>query len=101
EEYQWTGNIRELKSVLTRLYISCENGIVRAENIGKILPGSLPGYGSGKRFGSLADQERELILAAYERHQGNISAVSRELNISRNKVYKKLKESWKEQFSRQ
>lgn len=42
---------------------------------------------------NIADREREIILEAFERHQGNISAVSRDLDISRNKVYKKLKEA--------
>jgi transcriptional regulator of acetoin/glycerol metabolism len=40
----------------------------------------------------LADQERGIVLTAYARHKGNISAAARELGISRNKVYKKLKE---------
>ncbi|MEW5721726.1 MAG: sigma-54-dependent Fis family transcriptional regulator [Thermodesulfobacteriota bacterium] len=94
EEYSWPGNIRELKAVMTRLYITCENGRVTAEDIRKILPETSLGNGGGRSVKSLADQERELILEAYHRNKGNISAVSRELNISRNKVYKKLKESW-------
>ena len=44
---------------------------------------------------SLADQELEIIRAAYERNNGNISAIERELDISRNTVYKKLKEARK------
>jgi transcriptional regulator of acetoin/glycerol metabolism len=49
---------------------------------------------------NLADQELEIIRAAYEQHNGNISAVSRELGISRNTVYKKLKEARKARSDR-
>ena len=48
----------------------------------------------------LATQEQRIILDAYERNGGNISAVSRELGISRNTVYKKLKESRKDRQTR-
>ena len=37
EVYSWPGNIRELKGLLTRLLITCENGTVCAEDIRKIL----------------------------------------------------------------
>jgi transcriptional regulator with PAS, ATPase and Fis domain len=42
-----------------------------------------------------ARQELQIIRAAYERNSGNISAIARELGISRNTVYKKLKEAGK------
>lgn len=91
--YEWPGNIRELKGLLTRVLIACESGIVSGEDIQKILvipPSSEISESSTK---NLATQEQGIILEAYERHSGNISAVSRELGISRNTVYKKLKES--------
>ena len=95
KEYPWPGNIRELNAVMTRLYITCENRLITADDLCKILPEAAFGSGGGPGVTRLADQERALILEAYRRNKGNISAVSRELNISRNKVYKKLKESWK------
>ena len=96
-EYSWPGNIRELKAVITRLFITCNQGRIGAGDVRSVLPEISPSAGSGENVKSLADQERELILEAYRRNKGNISAVSRELGISRNKVYKKLKESWTEQ----
>lgn len=47
------------------------------------------------RAKNLAGRELEIIRAAYKQHSGNISAVARELGISRNTVYKKLKEARK------
>ena len=48
---------------------------------------------------NLADQELQIIRVAYERNSGNISAIARELGISRNTVYKKLKEARKVRLS--
>ncbi len=91
EAYNWPGNIRELKGLLTRLLISCPNRKVLAEDVRSFLSAQDTEL-TGDQSKNLADHERDVILAAYERHQGNISAVSRDLGISRNKVYKKLKE---------
>ncbi len=95
EAYNWPGNIRELKGLLTRLLISCESGRVCAEDIQKILPVPPGGTAAEPQAKNLADQELQIIRAAYERNSGNISAIARELGISRNTVYKKLKEARK------
>jgi sigma-54 dependent transcriptional regulator, acetoin dehydrogenase operon transcriptional activator AcoR len=91
EAYSWPGNIRELKGFLTRLLISCPNRKVLAEDVQSLLSAQDTELACDQPK-NLADHERHIILAAYERHRGNISAVSRDLGISRNKVYKKLKE---------
>jgi transcriptional regulator of acetoin/glycerol metabolism len=95
EVYDWPGNIRELKGLLTRLLITCESGRVLAEDIQQVLAVPPAGTAAESQAKNLADQELEIIRAAYERHSGNISAIARELNISRNTVYKKLKEARK------
>ena len=89
--YNWPGNIRELKGLLTRLLISCPNRKVLAEDVQSLLSAQDTEL-TCEQPKNLADHECDIILSAYERHQGNISAVSRDLKISRNKVYKKLKE---------
>ncbi len=94
--YDWPGNIRELKGFLTRVLIACGGGIVTGEEVEKIL--NIPAPTGTARYSAndLAAQEQRIILDAYERNGGNISAVSRELGISRNTVYKKLKETRKD-----
>jgi len=95
EAYSWPGNIRELKGLLTRLLISCENGKADTEDVQKILA-ILPVEPAAEQSAkNMADHELEIIQAAYERNSGNISAIARarELDISRNTVYKKLKEA--------
>ena len=93
QAYHWPGNIRELKGLLTKLFIKYEKGMVGAEQVREMLPHHSRYPDRSTRKKDLSDHERDIIIAAYEKHQGNISAVSRALNISRNKVYKKLKEA--------
>ena len=95
EAYNWPGNIRELKGLLTRLFITCESGRVCAADIKKILPIPSVDTPAEPQAKNLADQELQIIRVAYERNGGNISAIARELGISRNTVYKKLKEARK------
>lgn len=91
--YAWPGNIRELRSFITRLAIDAEQGIIGEKDV-RVLLRRLPRKTSGRhQRKELADQVRGIVLDAYSRHKGNISAVARELGISRNKVYKKLKEA--------
>ncbi|UCD80012.1 MAG: sigma-54-dependent Fis family transcriptional regulator [Desulfobacterales bacterium] len=93
EAYSWPGNIRELKGLLTRLLITCESGKASAEDVQKILAVTAVDTAAEPQPKNLADQELAIIQAAYERNSGNISAIARELGISRNTVYKKLKEA--------
>ena len=86
---------RELKGLLTRLLITFESGRVCAEDIQKILSVPPADTAAETQTKNLADRELEIIRAAYERNSGNISAIARELGISRNTVYKKLKEARK------
>ena len=78
---------------MTRLLISCESGKAGAEDIQKILAVPPVEPAAEQSAKNLADRELEIIQASYERNSGNISAIARELNISRNTVYKKLKEA--------
>ncbi|MCF8131171.1 MAG: sigma 54-interacting transcriptional regulator, partial [Deltaproteobacteria bacterium] len=93
QAYGWPGNIRELKGFLTRLLIASRSGTVNVEEVEKILNISSSTEAAALPAKDLATQEQRIILEAYDRHGGNISAVSRELGISRNTVYKKLKET--------
>jgi len=93
EGYSWPGNIRELKGLLTRLLITCESGEAGADDVRKILAVPPLQNAAEPQTKNLADRELEIIRTAYERNSGNITAIARELGISRNTVYKKLKEA--------
>ena len=91
--YGWPGNIRELRSFLIRLAIDASDGLIGPERVRELLDRRMSKADGRERPASLRDRQRDIVLAAYERHKGNVSAVARELGISRNSVYKRLKEA--------
>jgi len=88
-QYQWPGNIRELKNVVERAVILCAGEMVTEEH--------LPALGGGRQVETaggiplalpeegidLEEVERTLIARALERFGGNQSRAARYLNISR------------------
>jgi transcriptional regulator of acetoin/glycerol metabolism len=98
-QHPWPGNIRQLHNVLrtalaladgapiSELHLtqdfmdeieSCERTEARYE---------IPASGQQ----NLDDVTANAILKAMENHTGNVSAAARQLNISRNTLYRKLK----------
>lgn len=87
--YQWPGNVRELSNVI-------ENAVVFTEG-DVILPKVLPPYMKEdlnfpqETKGILKDNEKEIIISTLGKHAGNISRTAKDLGISRNALYNKLK----------
>jgi DNA-binding NtrC family response regulator len=89
-EYNWPGNIRELQNVIERAVILGKELIVPAD-----LPDTLtdPVCHQGEEHGeSLRGIEREAILRALEKADGNRRKAAQELGISRRTLQYRLKE---------
>ncbi|MBF0499483.1 MAG: sigma-54-dependent Fis family transcriptional regulator [Candidatus Riflebacteria bacterium] len=104
KERPWPGNIRELKNVLERAAIIDEDGIITVEDLGHdesdghsrtAVGGLATGTGafdSGTELTTLlVDQERQAVIRALERTQGNVVAAARELGLPRRTMYDRLK----------
>lgn len=106
-KYRWPGNVRELQNVVERLASIAEDGQICLENLPatiykkneKVLsqePTStvqeVKVYSEReKRKQFVAEHECNEILSLLARHGGNISEVAREMEVSRNTIYRKMK----------
>ncbi len=97
--HEWPGNIRELQNVIQRAVVVAEGE--------EILPQDLPsrlhvagGATNAPAFneldsrdssGTLEDASKRLLVAALVKHDGNASAVMRELKVGRTRFYRMLR----------
>ena len=93
--YSWPGNVRELKNIVERCFALQEGGMISS----MILPHNIREASSIRQNGPVTDQplavimddvEREVLIAAIRRSQGNLQAAARELGIHRVTLYKKM-----------
>jgi two-component system response regulator AtoC len=97
--YRWPGNVRELRNVVQRNYVMTEGRVITEEwlpvnaPLHEPLQGAVTGDELRVRIGSsMADVERQLILATmryYNHHKEQVAAV---LGISLKTLYNRLKE---------
>ena len=95
-EYNWPGNIRELKNVIERTVIMADDHLVKVSSLPREI--LTPQFDSAKTFlykGTLKSV-RESIEADYikyclEQEEGNIARTAQMLNVDRTYLYKKLK----------
>ncbi len=91
--YAFPGNIRELENLLERSMIFAESELLGAEEL-ELRPDSGPVSAPVPAEGgrTLKDLERESILTALRRWEGNRSHAAKELGISRRTIINKIKE---------
>ena len=94
--YTWPGNIRELRNVIRSAFAICDGNRIRVAD----LPAALSRDASPPRPAepvitrpetTLEAAERETLLSAIRANRGNLCHTARQLGISRNSLYRKLK----------
>jgi transcriptional regulator of acetoin/glycerol metabolism len=92
--YDWPGNARELKNVLTRILISCPDQVITAEAVNALLNRFAPRPASFQMAAppSLDAMRDNAILEAYHKFGGNVSKTARYLSMSRNTVYRRVRD---------
>jgi DNA-binding NtrC family response regulator len=80
--HEWPGNVRELENAIERLGLLCEgSGVVTLERVERALdPAAADVAGARAVF---EEGERERYEELLRRHRWNVSAVARELGVSR------------------
>ena len=107
--HSWPGNVRELANVIERAVILSAGLEIESEDLPTEMGGrdEGPRAGEGDRdsMGSAGDSpyanlplkeardalERDLIQAALDRHEGNVSQAARELGLERTHLHKRIK----------
>jgi DNA-binding NtrC family response regulator len=86
QRYNWPGNIRELQHAIERAVIMSESQNLHKNDF------LLTGKKSSERktVTNLEDMEREAIVAAIEKYEGNMSKVAKELGLGRTTLYRKM-----------
>ncbi len=90
EAFDYPGNIRELKNLMERINIYCDNENITREDITEILP-YVPKIQITNLKDAVSEFEKKQIEASINRHNGNISKTAKELGLERSHLYKKMK----------
>jgi two-component system response regulator AtoC len=91
-EYDWPGNIRELKNVLERAAILAGGQSLTLEHFALELDAEPLGPGTaGGPSGGLDQTEKGMILSALEKADGNKTEAAKLLKITRRRLYSRMK----------
>jgi len=85
--YSWPGNVRELEHTLEKAVILSDKNMLTEDDF--IF--SPRHEKKEKELASIEDIERYYILKALQKHRGKLTEVAKELNLSRQTIYRKLK----------
>jgi sigma-54 dependent transcriptional regulator, acetoin dehydrogenase operon transcriptional activator AcoR len=97
-ELNWDGNIRELRNVLSRLSLADRGSLIDETLVDSVIDPSARERLSGKTAGSgqikhdLHEIQRAHVLTAYAETGNNISKTARRLGVSRNTIYRALRD---------
>ncbi|MGC9197023.1 MAG: sigma-54-dependent transcriptional regulator [Syntrophobacteraceae bacterium] len=90
--YDWPGNIRELRNVIERGIILCENGLITPNALPHNLSAESSQSAGAEPLLLLSQVEKRHILRILELAGGNRAQAADMLGISRKTIYRKLKE---------
>jgi two-component system nitrogen regulation response regulator NtrX len=96
--YDWPGNIRQLKNFVHQVVFGCEPGTVGVDDVSRVYYNQqdIESYPAGRGESGLTAAIRQFEIGylsrLYQKHNGNISATARELNMDRGNLSKKLRQ---------
>ncbi len=89
QAYEFPGNVRELRNLLQRAVLTCQDGVIRAADLH--LPVAALPQQPGTGTQPLAEIERSHIRALLDSHAGHRSRVAAALGVTERTLYRKLK----------
>jgi transcriptional regulator with PAS, ATPase and Fis domain len=97
-DLNWDGNIRELRNVLSRLSLADRGSLIDETLVDSVIEQSARERQSGKAAGpgeikhDLHEIQRAHVLTTYAETGNNISKTARRLGVSRNTIYRALRD---------
>ena len=95
DNFNWPGNIRQLRNVLRTATALCTDHRVRVDDLPDEFRQSLSQQNDGDEpeltFNALAVAERDALLNELEGMHWNVSRVAKKLKLSRNTLYRRMK----------
>jgi two-component system nitrogen regulation response regulator NtrX len=103
QQYEWPGNIRELRNLIERLMIMVSGLVIEASHVEGSLHSrpatqagsSVPSTLAAKSYDSLRDArnafERDYIARKLREHNWNVSKTAEDLKIERSHLHRKIK----------
>jgi DNA-binding NtrC family response regulator len=91
-QYHFPGNVRELKAVVELAAALSNDGTIETEDIRFSAPqksGNVAWEASGA---SLEDIKNQVIRTYLDRHQGDVIAVAKQLNVGKSTIYRMIQE---------
>ncbi len=85
--YQWPGNIRELKHLIERAVIMCEDSKINSNDF---LLNNDRNENSIKSNLNIEELEKNAVKTALKKHNGNLSKAAKELGLGRTTLYRKM-----------
>ena len=87
-KYPFAGNVRELENAIEHAFVMCHQDEIALDH----LPGQIVATSKATNGITLSQpSEREVILEALRRHQGNRTRVAEELGVHRSTLWRKIK----------
>ena len=86
-KYTWPGNVRELQNCMQRAQLLCQNNQITADDLGLNLSQSEP-VSIAEASHEVSEEEIHSVLA---QHKGVIARAARELGLSRQALYRRMK----------
>ena len=87
---RWRGNIRELRGCIEKAVIYSETESIRVEDL-RISELDMMDAGDSLEIESIKDYEERLFREAMKKYNGNLTAVAKALDISRQTLYNRMK----------
>jgi len=91
-QYNWPGNVRELKSAFEYAFVACHDSLILPHHLPHdIYRGRRPLAPAKRRAFNLKEIEKQELVEALEKAEGNQSRAAELLGVSRVTVYNRMK----------